>query len=268
MSESTVYVVTGANRGIGLALVRLLLARPQIIIVGSVRSDAAKAQLLAGTESVVPGAGSKVLPILLDFSSGLEASDVENAITLVLKAEGITHVDVVVANAGYTTNMEPVVTTTPAQMRELYEVNTIGPLVTFQGAWELLSKGRKEAGRQGKGRFALVSSSVGSVGMMEPFPGGAYGPSKAAANWLARAVHLQCQGGSEGDGNGVVGVALHPGFVKTEMGNTAARSWGLPEGHGPNVEAGESAEAMLDLVDRAEELGGKFVMEGGKELAW
>lgn len=271
MAESnTVYVVTGANRGIGLCMVQSLLARPQTTVVGTVRSDDARAQLLAGTASVVPGAGSKLVGVLVDYSAGLEAEDIVHAFGAALAEHGVKHVDVLVANAGHTMVMESVLATTAAQMRALYEVNTIGPLVTLQGLWHLMTQGRAAQGRPGKGRYVLVSSSVGSMGMMEPMVGGAYGPSKAAANWIAKAVHMQFGGEGEGEGgeNRVVGVAVHPGWVKTPMGDMATKSWGLPEGQGPTLSPEESARDVLEIVDRAEEFGGKFVMEGGKELLW
>ncbi|KAJ3475435.1 hypothetical protein NLG97_g9460 [Lecanicillium saksenae] len=103
---------------------------------------------------------------------------------------------------------------------------------------------------------------------MEPLPGGAYGPSKAAANWIARAVHQQLGCGSGSERIGIVGVAVHPGWVLTRMGEIAAESWCAPAEMGPDTTPEESAEEVLNIADRAEEFGGKFVMEGGKELPW
>ncbi|XWX02210.1 hypothetical protein V2A60_010243 [Cordyceps javanica] len=285
--SSTVYVVTGANRGIGLCMARSLLARAQTVVVGTVRSEDARAQLLAGTASVVPGAESKLVSVLLDYSTssfssagggGLESHDIARAFGPALAESGVGHVDVLVANAGHTMTMGGVLATTGAQMRALHDINTVGPLVTLQGLWPLMTRGRAARGRAGKAAYVLVSSSVGSIGMMEPVPGGAYGPSKAAANWIAKAVHTQLSGGNGGgggegqgeveSGNGVVGVAVHPGWVTTDMGRTAAASWGLAEGQGPTLSPEESASHVLDIVDKAEEFGGKFVMKGGEELLW
>ncbi|OAA40214.1 Short-chain dehydrogenase/reductase SDR [Beauveria brongniartii RCEF 3172] len=261
--SSTVYVITGANRGIGLCMVQRLLARPQTTVVGTVRTDEARAQLHAGRAGVERGTGSKLVIVLLDYSASLEAKDVVHAFDVALSDHGIEHVDVLVANAGHTMTMEGILTTTAAQMRELHEINTIGPLVTLQALWPLMTKGRAAKGRRGKGAYVLVSSSVGSIGMMEPMAGGAYGPSKAAANWIAKAVHEQL-----GGEDGIAGIAVHPGWVGTRMGRTAARSWGVPEEKGPTLSAEESARNVLEITDRAEEFGGKFVMEGGKELLW
>ncbi|KAM3432774.1 hypothetical protein NHJ13734_006715 [Beauveria thailandica] len=263
MESSTVYVITGANRGIGLCMVQRLLARPQTTVVGTVRTDEARTQLHASTASVERGIGSKLIIVLIDYSAGLEAEDVVHAFDAALSDHGIEHVDVLVANAGHTMTMEGILTTTAAQMRELHEINTIGPLVSLQALWPLMTKGRAAKGRRGKGAYVLVSSSVGSIGMMEPMAGGAYGPSKAAANWIAKAVHEQLSGK-----DGIAGVAVHPGWVGTRMGRTAARSWGVPEEKGPTLSAEESARHVLEITDRAEEFGGKFVMKGGKELLW
>ncbi|ATY60654.1 Short-chain dehydrogenase reductase SDR [Cordyceps militaris] len=260
---NTVYVITGANRGIGLCMAQSLLTRRQTTVVATVRSDAARTQLLTGTASVVPAAGSKLVSALVDYSAELEADDISRVLGAALAENGVDHVDVVVANAGHAMGMEGVLTTTAAQMRALYNINTIGPLVTLQGLWPLMTRARAERARPGKAAFVLVSSSVGSIGGMEPVPGGAYGPSKAAANWIAKAVHAQL--GGEG---GVVGVAVHPGWVRTRMGDAAATSWGVPEGKGPTLSPEESAMHVLEVVDRAEEFGGKFVMEGGQELLW
>ncbi|OAA72092.1 Short-chain dehydrogenase/reductase SDR [Cordyceps fumosorosea ARSEF 2679] len=246
-NASTVYVITGANRGIGLCMVQILLARPQTTVIGTVRSDDGRAQLLAGSADVVRGAGSKLISVLVDYAAGLESQDITKAFSAALAGKGVRHVDVLVANAGHTMVMGGVLETTAAQMRELYEINAIGPLVTLQGLWPLMTQGRVGQGRPGKGAYVLVSSSVGSIGMMEPVPGGAYGPSKAAANWIAKAVHAQLSGGDGGAG-GVVGVAVHPGWVKTPMGDTAARSWGMPEGQGPTRRPEDSANQTVALI--------------------
>ncbi|KAJ6780859.1 hypothetical protein PWT90_01901 [Aphanocladium album] len=143
-SESnTVYVITGVNRGIGLCMVQKLLTRPQTVIVGTVRSEDSRAQLLAGTADVVPGAGSKLISVLVDYSAGLDTEDLERVFAPTLAEHGVKHVDVLIANAGHTMAMGTVTGTTAAQMRELHEINTIGPLITLQALWHLMTQGRR-----------------------------------------------------------------------------------------------------------------------------
>ena len=108
-------------------------------------------------------------------------------------------------------------------------------------------------------KFIVLSSSVGSIGAMEPLPGLAYGMAKCAANFLVRKVAMEYGGvgieigggmsGKRSGGSsreGVIAVAVHPGFVKTKMGHFAAESWGGKIQ--PPMEAEESAKAVLELV--------------------
>ena len=59
--SSTIYVVTGANRGIGLGLVTALLSRPHTVVIGTVRSAEAHKQLADATEEFT---GSKTAHML------------------------------------------------------------------------------------------------------------------------------------------------------------------------------------------------------------
>ncbi|KAK3191170.1 hypothetical protein K4F52_002756 [Lecanicillium sp. MT-2017a] len=260
--NTTVYVVTGANRGIGLGLVGSLLARPNTTVIGTVRSPQAHKQLNDAAVSLPKGAGSTLYIAQVDYSSVPDAATIRKSIN---DATGgsITHVDVLICNAGFTDELSPVLETTAAQMREHFDVNTTGPLMTFQAAYPLMRKEVRPAHAATPAKFILISSSVGSIGMMEPLPGGAYGPSKAAANWLAKAIHAQCAD------EGLVSVAVHPGFIPTGMGQRACESWKLPIGVAADTVEG-SVESLLEMIDGATRDGvsGKFITQKGEELAW
>lgn len=104
----------------------------------------------------------------------------------------------------------------------------------------------------------MISSSVGSIAEQEPFPGGAYGASKSALNWLTRALHVQ------NEESGLVAVALHPGWVKTRMGDFAASQWDYEPGAPETVE--RSVGGMLGVVDDAtrERFSGEFISYDGQ----
>lgn len=104
-----------------------------------------------------------------------------------------------------------------------------------------------------------VSSSVGCITYHEVVAG-AYGPSKAALNWLTRALHLQNEG--------LVAFALHPGFVNTEMGESAATEWGFPHAMLEGVE--EAVKGSLGIIDTSTRgnVSGKFVSYKGQEIPW
>lgn len=108
----------------------------------------------------------------------------------------------------------------------------------------------------------MMSSSVGCITTMEPFPGGAYGPSKAALNWLTKSLHAQ------GEESGLIALAMHPGWVKTRAGEFVASEWKYEAGPPHSLE--QSVGGMIKVIDGAtrESWGGKFVMFDGQELAW
>ncbi|KAL4813664.1 Intradiol ring-cleavage dioxygenase [Aspergillus spinulosporus] len=178
-------------------------------------------------------------------------------LALTITAPEIRHIDVLVANAGFATPMTPALSTSASDLRASFEVNTIAPLLVFQAFWPLLKKAQS-----GTPKAIFMSSSVGSIGAQEPFPSGAYGPSRAAGNWLTRALHLQHEA------DGLVAVALHPGWVKTRAGEFVAKEWGFDAGPPETVE--KSVKGILEVVDMAtrESVGGRFVTYEGMELPW
>ncbi|KAL4950793.1 hypothetical protein BDW69DRAFT_201912 [Aspergillus filifer] len=250
---NTIWVITGANRGIGLGLVKTLLARPSTTIIGTVRNAAAETSLKEEILCISLGHNSVLHIVHLDFSTALPAETITAAITPL----NLPHIDNLIANAGFSTPMTPTLTTTPSDLRACFETNTIAPLLLFQALWPYLHKSRT-----GAPKFISISSSVGSIAAQEPMPGGAYGPSKAALNWLTRALHFQHEK------DGLVAFALHPGWVQTRMGDLVARDWEYPKGPPETVEG--SVVGILGVVDGAsrEKSGGKFLTYTGEELPW
>ncbi|KAL5040966.1 hypothetical protein BDW71DRAFT_192700 [Aspergillus fruticulosus] len=259
--SNTIYLITGANRGLGLGLVKSLLTRPSTTIIASVRDNEAEEALKSELSAVAAGQNSTMHIIHLSFSqdswSSAPTTPSEILASLTTTAPEITHIDTLIANAGFATPMTPALRTSASDLRASFEVNTIAPLLVFQAFWPLLKKAQG-----GTPKAVFISSSVGSIGSQEPLPGGAYGPSRAAGNWLTRALHLQHEA------DGLVAVALHPGWVKTRAGDFVAKEWGFESGPPETVE--NSVKGILDVVDEAsrETVGGKFVTYKGVELPW
>ncbi|KAL4954727.1 hypothetical protein BDW69DRAFT_183209 [Aspergillus filifer] len=116
-------------------------------------------------------------------------------------------------------------TTSASDLRTAFEVNSIAPLLVFQVFWPLLQKATIAAPKA-----VFITSSIGSTGDQEPVPGGAYGASRAAGNWLIRAIHVQHEADK------LVAIALHPGWVQTRTGNFVAEEWGYAPGAPETVE--------------------------------
>ncbi|KAF5578381.1 ketoreductase [Fusarium subglutinans] len=244
-SNNSVWVVTGGNRGIGLGFVKALLARPSVTIIATVRNDQARTALEDATMDLVKGDGAILRIVRLDFTTALSPDQIS-------KLFDLDHVDVLINNAAASYKSYPVLEIPTDDLRSAFEINTISPLTVVQGLWPLLQKSSAP-------KVVNVSSSVGCINYHEVVAG-AYGPSKAALNWLTRALHLQ--------NKNLVAFALHPGFVNTEMGESAATEWGFPHAMLEGVE--EAVKGSLGIIDSAtrESVSGKFISSKGQELPW
>ncbi|MCA9713017.1 MAG: SDR family oxidoreductase, partial [Myxococcales bacterium] len=131
----------------------------------------------------------------------------------------------------------------PADVAETFLVNAVGPLRVAQVFWPRLDSGSK---------LVCLTSLMGSIA--DNGGGGRYGyrMSKAALNMLVRNL------GHETEPKGVVVLAIHPGWVRTDMG-------------GPNapLSIDESVDAMVATIDEVGmERNGAFVDRNGEPLPW
>ncbi|KAJ7776752.1 aflatoxin biosynthesis ketoreductase-like protein nor-1 [Mycena maculata] len=233
MSTKTVYLVSGANRGIGYGLVATLAARPNTIVFAGARDPAAKSlkELVAKHTNVHP----------VKLTAG-DKADNEAAIAEIQKTAG--QLDVIIANAGIANHYGPLATTPLAEFRDHWEVNTLGTVVLFQAAHALLL-----ASPTGAPTFVYISSAVGSMGRYMPVSASAYGSSKAAANFLVKVLDTEHPA--------LIVFAISPGWVATDMGNAGAAANGLPSAP---VTVEDSVAGILSRVDGAtkEKSSGKF----------
>lgn len=180
------FVVTGANRGIGLELARQLSARGDHV-VAVCRNASKELESIENVEIVRD----------VDVTSDVGVSRVADAI-------GTRLIDALVHNAGI---LEPQ-SGSPSlgfdfdSIRRQIEVNALGPMRLTAGLLRNMPAGSK---------LAFVSSRAGSIA--DNTSGGLYGyrMSKAALNMAAMSLTRDLAD------RGVLVAVLHPGFVKTEM---------------------------------------------------
>jgi NAD(P)-dependent dehydrogenase (short-subunit alcohol dehydrogenase family) len=208
-------VVTGANRGLGLELARVYAGRGDHVVAGC-RNPAGAAEL-----------GS-----LIDDVHPLDMGDAQS-IDAFVAAIGDQPVDIVINNAGIDArnlgaadSERDVLTQTPQQLMGQIEVNAVGP-------W-LLSRGLLPQLRQSTSpRIVNITSQIGSMEVSQRIGRDVgYAVSKAALNMIT--VKLAARLRDEG----IVAVMIHPGFLRTDMGGSAA-----------TMGADESARHIADTVD-------------------
>lgn len=176
-------LITGANRGIGLALAREYVARGDTVIAAC-----------RVTSKALEDLGVKVY-------EGVEVGD-DVAVDRLATSLGDTWIDVLVNNAGIHSN-ETLEDLSFERIRKQMEVNAYGPLRVTRALLPRLHAGSK---------VVIVTSRSGSIG--DNGSGRTYGyrMSKAAVNMAGVNLALDLKP------RGIPVLLLHPGMVKTDMG--------------------------------------------------
>jgi NAD(P)-dependent dehydrogenase (short-subunit alcohol dehydrogenase family) len=178
----SIGIITGASRGLGLALTRALAARGWTLVVDA-RDAAALEAAVGGLEGVRAVAG--------------DVTDPGHRSQLVAAAGG--EIDLLVNNASALgPSPQPALVRYPlAELRRVLEVNLLAPLALVQEALPRLRAGA-----------AVID--ISSDAAVEPYPGwGGYGSSKAALD------HLTAILGAEQPGLRVY--AVDPGDMRTQL---------------------------------------------------
>ncbi|KAF7345163.1 NAD(P)-binding protein [Mycena sanguinolenta] len=178
---------------------------------------------------------------LVKLTSG-DKADNEAAIAEIQKTAG--RLDVVIANAGISKHHGPLATASLSEFRDHFEVNTIGLIVLFQAAHELLL-----ASLTGAPTFAYISTGAASISRYYHLSVGPYAASKAAANFLVKVL--------DAEHPSLIVMAIHPGWVATDSGNVGAKNNGLAQAP---VTVEDSVAGILTRIDGAtkEKSSGRF----------
>jgi NAD(P)-dependent dehydrogenase (short-subunit alcohol dehydrogenase family) len=177
-----VAFVTGANRGIGLALVKSLKARG------------------AGVVAVCRNRSAALEALGVRIESGWDLTEPQ-ALKGIAERFKDDSIDLLIQNAGVAA-FETLEDADPEIVRKLFETNALAPLFLVRALVPRLRRGAK---------VALISSRMGSIG--DNHSGGSYGyrMSKAALNAAGASLAHDLKP------RGVAVVILHPGRVRTDM---------------------------------------------------
>ena len=241
-------LVTGANRGIGLEFVRQLLARGDHVVAACRHPGKASAlNTLAGEH---PGR-LHVLP--LDVADAKSRASLLHDLPLVLGDDG--RIDLLLNNAGVLHSGERFGHVEQAMLDDSLRTNAIGPFLLAQALVPLLcdvAPGHADDTGSPRTVIANISSQIGSIANTTRFGTPSYAISKAAQNMasvlLARALAER----------GIVVLALHPGWVQTEMGGAQAQ-----------VTPADAVAGLLRVIDAATpSRSGAFLDWRGASLPW
>ncbi|MEZ4302281.1 MAG: SDR family oxidoreductase [Polyangiaceae bacterium] len=227
------FLITGANRGIGLELTRQLLARGEHVIAAA-RDPGASAEL----NRLAEGADGRLRVVQCDVASDSSARGLAEQV-------GETAIDVIVNNAGIMGEMESLEKMDLASALHTIDVNAFGPLRVSRALLPNVRRGKKKC-------LVHITSGMGSIS--DNTSGGAYGyrMSKAALNMASKSMAVDLAK------EGILSVVVNPGWVKTDMGGERAP---LP--------VQDSASHIIALIDRLElKDSGAFFNHTGEHLAW
>ena len=207
------WMITGANRGIGLALTMELLRRGDHVVA------AARDPWGGALTEVAGGQAGTLTPLELDVTSDRSVAAAKQAL------DG-RPIDVLVNNAGVygPRDRQSALDMDFKAWREVFEVNVYAPLRVAQAFLPNVEAG---SGR----KIVTISSRMGSIGS-NPSGAIAYRSSKAAVNMVMVGF------GNAVRGSEVAVLLFHPGWVRTDMG-----------GSGADIPPAESAAGLIATID-------------------
>lgn len=227
-------VITGAGRGIGYELTRQALANGDQV-TATCRSSHAKRRL----QELDPDGGQlRIHHLDITDDHGVEAFGRK-------LADRLEHVDVLVNNAGTGAGDRHLDEVDWQKMLWCFDVNTVGPLRVTRAVLPLLQAADG-------GIIANISTLMASIEDNESGGRYSYRASKTALNMVTMSLARDLAP------SGITCVALHPGWVRTDMGGE----------HAP-VSVEDSATGLWRVIgDLKPEHAGEFIEYTGERLPW
>ncbi|WP_163192293.1 SDR family NAD(P)-dependent oxidoreductase [Clostridium thermarum] len=231
-----VTVVTGADRGVGLALCEKLLEEGWQVFAGQFMPEWTE---LNDLSQKYP---NMLIMVPLDIAS-LES--VEKAAKIV--AENTDHVDMLINNAGiYGIEGDIREGLDFSLSQKIYDVNALGPVRMVQRFLPLMENGMR--------RLCFVSSEAGSISNCQRDKVFGYCMSKAALNMAVKTMFNDLRP------KGYTFRLYHPGWVRSYMSGTKAT-----EG---DIEPEESAAAAVPFFTGSDYCEDRLVMLDNKGIEW
>ncbi|KZT06974.1 C-factor [Laetiporus sulphureus 93-53] len=236
MSDAYTWLITGTSRGIGLELVRQLIADPSNVVVATCR-DPNNAPALQALQSEAKG---ELYIIPLDIAD--EAS-IRNSAKVVGEILGYRGLDYLWNNAAINEGDDSAFNFSYSGFLETLKANVAGPALMGQVYLPFLEQGKRKV-------IINTSSGLASIGIDFGAKNATYSVSKTALNMIA---YKQAKARPD-----LISYVVDPGWVKTDMGGPDAM-----------MEPEESVRGQLKLAKSASSANsGKFYRHNGEEIVW
>ncbi|MFT5520658.1 MAG: NAD(P)-dependent dehydrogenase (short-subunit alcohol dehydrogenase family) [Enterobacterales bacterium] len=227
-------LITGANRGLGLEMVKSYLNdNHQVIAACREPENATELSDLQSDHK------QQLDIIALDVGSARQRQALSEKL-----AE--TPLDMLISNAGvYGSRNQIFGKIDEDAWLETFKINTVAPLILSQLLLPNLLKGNHKT-------IAMLSSKMGSIDDNTYGRAYIYRSSKSALNSVVKSMSIDLKD------DGVRVLALHPGWVRTDMGGADAL-----------IDAEESIAGLRQTMDRKDlSDSGRFFAYDGVELPW
>ncbi len=232
-------LITGANRGLGLEFVKRYLKRGEDVIAGCRIPDEADA--LHKLQNRYP---NNLLILRLDVTQKSLRESVHNRVKR--KFGGL---DLLINNAGIRSGGDEDSYTLgdlhAEDILKVFKVNAVSPLMMVEQFVNLLREGETP-------RVINITSFLGSIESKTWVFRYSYCASKAALNMFSKMLSLELEE------QGIIVVALHPGYVRTSLG-----------GRNAPLSPKQSIEGMIKVIDSLTmKHSGRFLGWDGGEVPW
>jgi len=227
-------LITGANRGIGLEMVRY--SAEQGWRVFACCRDPHNADSLFNIASLSNG------QISVHIADMLELGTIQ-ALAYELRNDPV---DMLINNAGiYGSDKNTFGSVDADSWLQTFQVNSIAPLKMVEAFAENLAMSKRKL-------VACMSSKMGSMADNGYGNSYIYRSSKAALNAVVKSLSIDLKE------RGIISVSLHPGWVKTEMGG--------PEAEITTAECVQ--KIFLNLSSLTINDSGRFIDIDGSDILW
>lgn len=248
-------LVTGASRGIGLALVEALLQRADVARVVAV---ARTAQAAPALDRLADTHGARLQRVDADLTreGSLEAlAERAGALHVVVNAAGVLHAPA--AGDGAQAPLQPeksLAQVSAASLEQAFALNAFAPILLARALVPTLP-------RDAPAVFASLSARVGSIGDNRLGGWYAYRASKAAQNQLLRTLAVELR---RTHPQATV-LLLHPGTVDTGLSRPFQAN--VPPGR-LFTPARAAAQLLARIAEATPARSGTFVAWDGSTIPW